>query len=753
MKVKGYISKIVYRNTENGYTVMTLETDNDEVCCVGVMAVFDEGELVEVEGEEAFHPQYGDQIKVTSVKAIDPSSAKDMERYLASGVISGVGEALAKRIVKKFGDDTFRIIEEEPERLAEIKGISERIAMKIATQFSEKHEMRNAIMFLQQFGVSNNLAVKIYNFYGEGMYRIIRENPYRLAEDINGVGFRIADEIAMAAGISPNDDYRVRAALFYTLSQATGMGHTYLPEEELYKNTCKIIQADEEKMREQLEQLNAENKVIIKNENGQRSPFASAGSAHDGQRIVYYIMFYYMELNVARMLCDLNCKYEIPDKKIEDRLSGVMQDLDIELDELQKKAVFEAVKNGIFILTGGPGTGKTTTINAIIHFFEREGMDVLLAAPTGRAAKRMSETTGKEARTIHRLLELQKKPESDVSASMEFARNESNPLETDVLIIDEVSMVDISIMHALLKAVVVGTRVVFVGDVDQLPSVGPGNVLKDMISSGRFNSVALNKIFRQAAESSIIVNAHKINMGEKISLDNRVNNDFFFIGRTDVNEIVEGIIYLVSKKISGFLKVEPTEIQVLTPMRGGELGCEKLNVTLQNALNPPSPEKTEKIFEDGKIFREGDKVMQIKNDYQLEWEIKSRSGIAIDAGTGVFNGDCGIIREINTFAETITVEFEENKRVVYQYSQADELVLAYAVTIHKSQGSEYPAVVIPLFGGPKMLLNRNVLYTAVTRAKKCVTIIGDCDTVNLMIGNVMDKTRYSGLCRAITEIN
>ncbi|MCR5823191.1 MAG: ATP-dependent RecD-like DNA helicase [Lachnospiraceae bacterium] len=739
MTVKGYISKIIYRNEDNAYTVMTVETENDEVCCVGVMAVFDEGEYVEVEGESVFHPQYGDQINVTRITAIEPTGAEDMERYLASGAISGIGAALAKRIVSRFGDDTFRIMEEEPERLSEVKGISEAGAMRIAEQFVKKHELRNAMVFLQKFGISNSLAVKIYEFYGDRMYSVIRDNPYRLAEDIQGVGFKSADEIAMRAGISPNDDFRVRAALLYTLTLATGSGHVYLPEEELMQRTAEMIPGDEEQMRYQLTKLFTENKIVIKDEE---------------TRNVYISSFYYMELNVARMLNDLNCKFNISEDKINERIQGVTKDLDLELDDLQKQAVSEAARNGIFVLTGGPGTGKTTTINAIIRFFEREGMDVLLAAPTGRAAKRMSETTGKEAKTIHRLLELTKKPDEglNTSAGMEFARNENNPLETDVMIVDEVSMVDIALMYALLRAIGVGTRVILVGDVNQLPSVGPGNVLKDIIAAERFNVVRLEKIFRQAAESSIIVNAHKINRGEEISLDNRVNNDFFFLERRDVSAIVEGIIYLVQTKISGFAGVSPFEVQVLTPMKAGELGCERLNLTLQNTLNPGSRGKAEKVFDNGKVFREGDKVMQIKNDYQLEWTVKSKRGIVIDSGTGVFNGDCGIIREIDLLAEHITVEFEEGRTVDYSFSQHDELVLAYAITIHKSQGSEYPAVVMPLLNGPSMLFNRNVLYTAVTRAKKCVTIIGSSDTVRTMIRNTMEQKRYSGLERAIRDV-
>ena len=732
---EGYVEKIVYRG-DNGYTVLSLQTEEEDLCCVGVFSHVEEGEYLRIEGDMIFNPRYGDQIKMSSYQSIEPKDGQAMERYLASGAIKGVGAALAARIVKRFKEDTFRIIEEEPERLVEIKGISERIAGEIYRQFEEKREMRHAMIFLQKFGISNQLAVKIYQYYGERMYQIMRENPYRLAEDIDGVGFKIADEIALQAGISPEDDYRVKAALYYVLTQAVANGHVYLPEEEVYRHATEIIRVPQENMERQMTQLALERSVVLKEE--------------EGKRLVYIASYYYLELDVARMLCDLNCRYEIAARVVEHRLHQLGKQWQLELDELQQNAVMEAVQNGVFILTGGPGTGKTTTINAMIRFFEAEGMDVLLAAPTGRAAKRMSEATGMEARTIHRMLELTREPESK-TGGLEFARNESNPLESDVIIIDEMSMVDISLMHALLKAIPVGTRVIFVGDVNQLPSVGAGNVLKDMINSGRFPVVKLTRIFRQSEESKIVWNAHKINAGEPISLDNN-NSDFFFLNRSDIKVILPSIVYLVQKKIADYVKTSPYEVQVLTPMKAGELGTENLNVVLQEALNPPAPGKQEKELSGGKKLREGDKVMQIKNNYQLEWEIRSRYGIPVDSGTGVFNGDCGIIREINAFSETVTVEFDEGRMVEYPFAGLDELVLAYAITIHKSQGSEYPAVVLPLLTGPRLLFNRNVLYTAVTRAKKCVTIVGSPDTVEMMIRNVMEMKRYSGLERAIREM-
>ena len=682
MVTEGYVERIVYRGS-NGYTVLVMTVEEEELYCVGTFIHVEEGEYLQIEGEMIFNQKYGEQFKVTCYQAVEPKDGQAMERYLASGAIKGVGKALASRIVKKFKADTFRIIEQEPERLVEIKGISERIAGEIYRQFEEKREMRHAMIFLQKYGISNTLAVKIYQYYGERMYDILQTNPYRLAEDIDGVGFKIADEIALQAGISADADYRVKAGLYYVLTQAVSNGHVYLPEEELYQKALEIIQVSKEAMERQLTQLVLDRSVVLKEQ--------------EKERQVYIASYYYLELDVARMLCDLNCKYEIAERLIAQRLSKFEKDIKMELDELQKKAVSEAVQNGVFILTGGPGTGKTTTINTMIRFFESEGMEVLLAAPTGRAAKRMSETTGMEARTIHRMLELTKDPE-EKSGGLDFARNESNPLECDVIIVDEMSMVDLYLMHALLKAVMIGTRVIFVGDVNQLPSVGAGNVLKDMIASKCFSVVKLARIFRQSAESKIILNAHKINAGESISLDNN-NKDFFFLNRNDSSVIIPSIIYLVQKKIADYVKASPYEVQVLTPMKAGELGAENLNIALQEALNPLENGKREKELANGKKLREGDKVMQIKNNYQLEWEIRNSHGFTIEKGTGVFNGDCGIIKEINLFAELVVVEFEEGRIVEYPFGQLDELVLAYAITIHKSQGSEYPAVVIPLLSG------------------------------------------------------
>lgn len=727
----GYVEHIIYRNADNGYTVLNLVSGEDEITCVGIFSAIAEGENIEAQGEYTEHPTYGQQFKVTSFEEKAPEDEEAIERYLGSGAIKGIGLAMAARIVRRFKEDTFRIIEEEPERLAEIKGISNRKAMEIASQVNEKRDLRQAMIFLQQYGITMNLAVKVYQAYGQDVYGIIRENPYRLADDIDGVGFRTADEIAARVGIRMDSDFRVRSGILYTLLQASGEGHTYLPETELTPRASKLLNVTAEQVEKQYMDLAIERKIILKQ--------------MEDQTQIYAASFYYMEANTATMLKRLNVSYDVSDAEIEQRIRGIEKKSGMTLDEHQVTAVKEAVRNGLLVITGGPGTGKTTTINTIIRYFELEGLEIFLAAPTGRAAKRMSETTGFEARTVHRMLELN----GGAEGSGGFERDESNPLEADVIIVDEMSMVDISLMYSLLKAISVGTRLILVGDVNQLPSVGPGSVLRDIIQSHACNVVMLTKIFRQASTSDIIVNAHKINRGEKVSLDNK-SMDFFFLKRYEADKIINVTLQLIKQKLPKFVGASEYDIQVLTPMRKGLLGVERLNTILQMYLNPPSDRKKEK--EHGAIvFREGDKVMQIKNNYQLEWEIRSKYGLCIDKGTGVFNGDTGIIEEINDFAETITVNFDEGRMVEYSYKLLDELELAYAVTIHKSQGSEYPAVVIPLLSGPRMLMNRNLLYTAVTRAKKCVTIVGDDTTFEQMIENNSQQRRYSGLKDRLLE--
>lgn len=740
--VSGYVERIKYRNEENGYSILDVSADGLDYVLVGTFPYISEGDFIEATGRDVEHPIYGEQIQVESYELKAPEDTASMERYLGSGAIRGVGTALAARIVRRFKADTFRIIEEEPERLAEVKGISEKMARAISEQMESKKEMRQAMMFLQDYGISMNLALKIYNEYGSRMYGIIKENPYRLADDIQGVGFKMADEIAQKVGIFTDSDFRIRSGIYYTLLQSVTNGHTYLPQEELLAAASELLHVDPSVMEKHLTDLQIEKKIVVKVD----EEHSAAPSRH-----VYASQYYYTELNTARMLHDLNLRGSEPEAEIRKKLEVICAEEKIEPDELQIRAVIEAVNSGLLIITGGPGTGKTTTINTIIRYFEQEEMEILLAAPTGRAAKRMTEATGYEARTIHRLLELTGVPSDDKDTSgMHFERNEENPLEADAIIIDEMSMVDIYLMHALLRAVNPGTRLILVGDINQLPSVGPGNVLRDMIASGAFNVVQLTRIFRQAAESDIIVNAHKINDGEQIPLGKR-SKDFLFIRREHPDAIISAMLTLVREKLPNYVHADMFDIQIMTPMRKGALGVERLNTILQSFLNPKDPSKPEKEV-NGTIYRVGDKVMQIKNNYQIEWETRNKYGIPIDSGAGVFNGDIGIIREINTFAEELTVEFDEGKMVDYSFKQLEELELAYAITIHKSQGSEYPAVVIPVYSGPRMLMTRNLIYTAVTRARACVCLVGIPEMLQTMVDNVVEQRRYTGLKIRIQEV-
>ena len=713
---------------------MNLVTGDEEITCVGPCKGLSAGENISAQGDFIEHPVYGRQFKLVSYQVVAPKDRLGMERYLGSGAVKGVGAALAARIVKKFGDDTFRIIEEEPERLAEIKGISLRKAQEIAVQMEEKKDLREALVYLQQFGFSNTMAVRIYDTYGMELYAVMRENPYRLAEDVPGIGFKMADELAAKLGIRMDSDYRIQSGVFYTLLQSVGEGHCYLPVEILLDRANMLLGVAQEDIRPQLDNMVMDKKLVIKGN----------------------CVFYYAELNCARMLMELNIPMaeaeNLPSQEaaIEKQMERIAKEQHMVLDEIQLHAVMESIHNGLFILSGGPGTGKTTTINMMIRYFESAGQDIFLAAPTGRAAKRMTEATGYEARTIHRMLELNGGLSDEERGKVRFERNAENPLEADVIIIDEMSMVDIRLFQSLLGAIAPGTRLILVGDVNQLPSVGAGQVLRDLIGSGVFHTVELKRIFRQAEESDIVVNAHRINRGEQISMDNK-SRDFFMLERNDVNVIYKHTIQLILEKLPKYVNATPFDIQVLTPMRKGSLGCETLNGILQRYLNPPHPQKREHADGDT-IYREGDKVMQVKNNYQLEWEIVSRYHIPVERGMGIFNGDMGRILEINEDAATMIVEYDEQKRVTYPFSLLDELELAYAVTIHKSQGSEYPAVILPLLSGPRMLFNRNLLYTGITRARNCVTILGSAATVRAMIDNVSENKRYTALADRIREM-
>ncbi len=739
----GYVEHIVFRNVENGYTVFEFacEDGDEEILetCVGTFPFINEGEYMVLYGNVVTHPTYHKQFKVEKSESRDPDDVVSMLRYLGSGAIKGIGGGLAKRITDKFGDRTFEIIEREPERLSEVKGISEKKAADIASQFEEKREMRNALLFLQQYGISNQLAVKIYKTYREDLYGIIKNNPYKLAEDIRGVGFKIADNIALKTGLDMDSDFRVRAGILYVLGLGGNSGHIYLPEELLYRNCVEFLGVGVEQLMSMIDEMEFDKSIV-----------------RDGDKI-YLPNLYYSEMNCARMLLDIAKVRSAYDESVEAAIGKLQRESDIELDKQQIMAVKESLNHGLLVITGGPGTGKTTTINMIIRLLENEGQTILLSAPTGRAAKRLNETTGRETQTIHRMLQYNGEGISEKNGGFSesgsqgtFERNEWNPLEADVIIIDEMSMVDIYLFTSLLKAVSVGTRLILVGDVNQLPSVGPGNVLRDIIRSECCSVVKLERIFRQAAESDIVVNAHNINRGQPIRLDNK-SKDFFCLEREDSHGVLEVMLWLVRDRMPKYTNSTAFDIQVLTPMKKGELGVARCNQVLQKYLNPESGEKAQ-IEVRGTIFREGDKVMQVRNNYQIPWQIRGFNGVVIDEGTGVFNGDCGIIQEIDNFNKEMTVVFDEEKTVKYGFSDMDELELAYAVTIHKSQGSEYPAVVIPLLGGPRVLMNRNLLYTAVTRGKKCVTIVGSKKTVCDMIDNQSEQKRYSTLEIRLKEL-
>lgn len=735
-EIKGYVDHIIFRNATNGYTVMNFVADGLDVTVTGAFPEIAEGENYILQGELVDHPTYGEQFKMTTYVVTAPEDEEAMKRYLGSGAIKGLGPALASRIVKKFKKDTFRIVEEEPERLAEIKGISQRMAMEISDQMMEKKDLRDAMVFLGKYGISTSLAVKIYNHYGPTLYRIVEENPYRMAEEVRGIGFKIADEIASRVGIHTDSDFRIQSGLIYTLNMASVSGNTFLPREMLVHTCAKLLGVNPEYIEPHVDNLEVDRKLIIR----------------EGE--VYTRTFYKMEERSADMLLQLCHRDAISESELETDIARVEQDEEIQLDEKQRLAVETAAENGIMVLTGGPGTGKTTTIRAMISYFENQNLDIMLAAPTGRATKRMSETTGYEAKTIHRLLEVSGGMMDDGELPGEnhsmFAKNQENPLEADVFIIDEVSMVDIPLFYALLKAIPEGAKLILVGDVNQLPSVGPGNVLRDIIQSEKIPVVVLDKIFRQASESDIVVNAHKINNGEKVVLDNQ-SKDFFFLKRSRGDIITSVMLSVIMKKLPPYVGVDPMEIQVLTPTRKGILGVDSLNQILQEHLNPPDGHKIE-IQSGDRIFREGDKVMQIKNNYQMEWEVPGKYNIPVDSGLGVFNGDTGYIKRIDSFAKLLVVEYDEGRCVKYPLNGLDELELAYAITIHKSQGSEYPAIVIPLLQGPVKLMNRNLLYTAVTRAKKCVMLIGDEQVFQNMISNTTEQRRYSGLRDRIVEI-
>jgi len=727
VEIEGRLVEIIFQNEGNGYLVGILDCEEEEVTIVGCLPALKEGEVIAAKGNWIVHPVYGRQLDVKEYRHVQPSTREGILNYLSSGVIKGIGKKMAERIIDHFGTDALEIIQYAPQRLTEVSGIGESKAETIAEAFEEQRELREIILFFSQYGITPSYAVRIYKKYKEMTIAYIQENPYRLADEISGIGFKKADQIARAMGISLNSKYRIHSGIKYMLGTFHGEGHTYAPGDILIDRTRELLSVEESEVVEGIQELALKQKIQLERQ--------------DEEIIVYSMPYFYAETNTCNKLIELSqVELEPLEIDVDYEIDSIEKEDKIVLATNQKEAIRQSIENGIIVITGGPGTGKTTIINTLIKVFGKLKKKILLAAPTGRASKRMTEATGKEAKTIHRLLEM---GYSDDDDGMLFQRNEENPLPADIIIIDEVSMVDIMLMNSLLKAISVGTRLIFVGDVDQLPSVGAGNVLRDIIDSKIIKVVRLNEIFRQAEESMIVVNAHRINKGEYPILNHK-DKDFYFMSRSRSEDILNTIIGLVKERLPKHYKFDPIkDIQVLTPMKKGEVGSINLNKELQNYLNPPDKYKREKELRE-KVFRVGDKVMQIKNNYTLKWasldpDTEERQG------EGVFNGDMGYIQHINPETQELTVFFDDNRSVVYTYTQLDELELAYAITIHKSQGSEFPVVVMPVTWGPPMLLTRNLLYTAITRARSLVVLVGTENYLNLMVNNNKIVERYSGL--------
>lgn len=741
--IEGNIENIIYSNSENGYTVFSIFSEEyghifpeAEIICVGYVPNVLVGEIIKITGTVSFHNSYGKQLKVEFYEKCTPKTEQGIEKYLASGIIKGLGKIISSRIVKKFGVQTFDIIEKEPERLAEIKGISLNKAMEISKTFVEESELRDCILFLQNYNISTTYSVKIYKHFKSNTIPTIKTNPYRISEEIFGIGFKKADEIAQSIGIEKSSSYRIKSAIKHILStSAIKEGNVYLPENELLKYACELLEIEEDLIKEAILSLNIERQICIEK--------------IEENKIIFLNSYYQSEKYVAQKLLELSLTKTESLEDYDKEIKKIEKTENISFASSQKKAIKEAMVNGVLVIKGGPGTGKTTTINAIISLLKEQNYEIELTAPTGRAAKRMTETTGVEAQTIHKLLGINYVTEN--ASRQNFEKNEDNPIEADVIIVDECSMIDIVLMSHLLKAISNGTRLILVGDVDQLPSVGAGMVLKDIICSNVIKVVSLDKIFRQAQESAIITNAHKINKGEYPTL-NEQNKDFFFIKKYNQNEVIETIVELITERLPKYLNCNPLkDIQVLSPMKKSLLGVGNINSVLQKVLNPPSKIKTEKEFRDI-TFREGDKVMQIKNNYNISWEVYENNS-CINKGIGIFNGDEGVITKINLAQEYLEVLFDESKIAKYEFSQLDELDLSYAITVHKSQGSEYKAVVIPIHNGVPMLFNRNLLYTAITRAKTLVVIVGIPETLYKMVDNNREINRYTNLKNRLINLS
>lgn len=730
-KLYGEIDSIIYKNDENGYTVCVLSTEKEDITLVGYMPGISEGESVCVSGNWTKHQVYGDQFKVNMYERKTPADKKSILRYLSSGIVKGVREATAKKIVDMFGKETLEVIEHHPLRLSDIKGISADKAMKIHESYLDKMGAANLVMFLQEFGISIKMAAKIHRKFGSMSLEIIKNNPYILCDEIEGIGFKTADEIALGSGKDKENCERLKAGTLYTLRYNTMLGHTYLPIGYLVRNAAELLGVEEIKIYPQIE-------FFIKTKTFVEEKI-------DTEHRIYYFQVYNAEKETAKKLtelcsADFNCDEESVYKDIEE----IEKENDFTFAPLQKEAILDALRYGVVVITGGPGTGKTTIVNTIISLMHKRHLNVSLCAPTGRAAKRMSQVCSIEAKTVHRLLEVGYS--EDDEENIKFFRNEENPLTRDVIIVDEMSMMDIHLMNCLLKAVMKGTRLVMIGDSNQLPSVGCGNVLKDIISSGCIPVAVLKDIFRQSKESMIVLNAHRINNGEYPEF-NKKDGDFFYMNEPDASKGAELILSLVSERLPRAYGVDTEDIQVLSCTKKGLAGVTNLNTLMQEKLNPKAKGKKEK--QSGAVtFREGDRVMQTRNNYDIKWtDIKTGHG-----GDGIFNGDVGYIQKINHAYNSVTILFDERK-VDYDFKNLDELDLAYALTVHKSQGSEFDIVVMPVYDAPYMLTNRNMFYTAVTRAKKKVILVGCDRVIKRMVDNNTEAKRYTGLRGRLMEIS
>ncbi len=732
-EIQGRVEDIVFHNEENGYIIAHLNNNKENITIVGIVPYIIEGQNLKLKGEWVNHPQFGKQFRITYCEEVIPSSIAGIEKYLASGVIQGIGPITAKKIVQRFGENTMDVLDNEIERLKEIDGVGEKKIQLICESYSKQREVKSIMIFLQTYGVTPNQCVKIYKRYGGESIKVVKDNPYVLTETIAGIGFKVADKIARSLGVDQESPFRIQSGINYVVNEFCAIGNTYMPLEKLHKEAKNILGVSDEEIEKNVYDSVLQGKLKVEDIEGEKS--------------VFTIPFYYCELGITKKIITLSvAKYNELEIDIEEEIKKFEKEKDIQFATSQKAAICGAIENSMEVITGGPGTGKTTIINCITEVFEAAGMKVYMAAPTGRAAKRMTEATGREAKTIHRLLELGVGEED----GSQFFRSEESPLDCDVIIIDEASMIDVMLMNSLLKAISVGTRLIIVGDVDQLPSVGPGNVLRDIIDSKCVRVVKLNEIFRQAEESMIIVNAHKINNGDMPIL-NKKDKDFYFIENNDPEKILDSIITLINTRLPKFNEKwdKMKHIQILSPMRKGILGIENLNEKLQQILNPKSKYKKEKEYRNT-IFRVGDKVMQIKNNYSIKWS--KVNGKSDDGGIGVFNGDVGYVEDIDEDNENVIVVFDDDKRVEYEGMFLEELTLAYAITIHKSQGSEFQVVIMPMFMGPPLLMNRNLLYTGITRAKNMVVLVGIVKAISFMKDNNRSFERYSALSFRIRQI-